>query len=86
MARRRQSGMAANPISYADIEAFERKTLQTFSAWETDLIVRIDDTILGAMRPPPDSPAETEADVKDPKAVRGLLSGIRDRMRSKPKR
>lgn len=81
MARRRTSGMSPNPITYADIEAYERKTLNRFSAWETDLIVRIDDAILDAIKPSAsDTPAEAEADVKDPRAVRGLLSGIRDRM------
>lgn len=80
MARRRTSGMSVNPITYADIEAFERKTLNSFSAWETDMIVRLDDAILDGIKPPAsDTEAQSEADVNDPQAVRSLLSGIRDR-------
>lgn len=72
--------MAANPITHLEIEAFCRLALVDLSAWSVGVIRRVDDAVLAAIRPPEDAPAETEADVNDPKAVRGLLSGIRDRL------
>lgn len=48
LSRRRQSGMSSNPLTYTELEAFERKALVTFRAWETDLLMRIDDAVLAA--------------------------------------
>jgi hypothetical protein len=46
LSRRRQSGMAACPLTYTELEAFERKALVEFSAWQADLIMRLDDAVL----------------------------------------
>lgn len=46
LAARRQSGMAPNPLRYQDVEAFERRTLVRLTAWETDLLIRLDDAVL----------------------------------------
>lgn len=40
--------MAANPLTYSELEAFERKALVRFTAWETDLLMRVDDVVLAA--------------------------------------
>lgn len=42
--------MDLNPISYAELDAFCRRTLIEPSAWEADLIMRLDDAALAAMR------------------------------------
>jgi hypothetical protein len=80
--RRRQSGMAANPLTDEALEAYERRALVGFSAWEKDLIFRVDDAVLAvwAEQTKTGAPAEVEAPIDDPGAVRGLLSGIRERM------
>lgn len=36
----------ANPITYAEIEAFNRLTFAGLGPWEVDLICRIDDVVL----------------------------------------
>lgn len=82
--------MAANPISYTELEAYERKALVTLSAWETDLIMRLDDTVLdvraaNAKTKTPDAEGSAGVDINDRGAVRGLLSGIRDRLAAKKK-
>lgn len=38
--------MASNPLTYSELEAYERKALVRLSAWETDLIMRLDTAVL----------------------------------------
>ena len=38
--------MAANPISYQEIEALCRRRLVEFTAWEVALLMRLDDAVL----------------------------------------
>lgn len=38
--------MAANPIQWAEIEAYRRVTLQPLSAWDARLIRRLDQAVL----------------------------------------
>lgn len=76
--------MAANPLTFVEMEAFERKALISFSAWEADLIMRIDDTILDVFaRNAPKSSGKTKAvdepegiPISDTKSVKGLLRGF----------
>lgn len=37
--------MAANPISLLELEAYERKFLVQFGAWQTEVICRLDDAV-----------------------------------------
>ena len=76
--------MAANPLTFVEMEAFERKALISFSAWEADLIMRIDDTILDVFaRNAPKSSGKTKATdepegipINDGKSLKGLLRGF----------
>ena len=80
--------MAANPITYAEVQAFMAETYAALGAWDVALIMRLDTTILEALRresKEDKSGAETEVSVNDRKGVRGLLSGIRDRMAGRGK-
>lgn len=38
--------MSANPITFAEIEAFDRLTYAGLGPWEVDLICRLDDAVL----------------------------------------
>ncbi len=49
--------MAANPISFTEIEAFNRITLAGLTPWDIALIRRIDDAILASRS---DEPEEEE--------------------------
>lgn len=84
LARRRQAGMSANPLTYAELEAFERKALVRFTAWEADLLMRVDDAVLAAWageRPAP-KPAQGEpVEVSDPQNVKALFRGLATRKR-----
>ena len=76
--------MAANPLTFVEMEAFERKALVSFSAWEADLIMRLDDAILdvfarNAPKPSGRAKAADEPEgipITDTKSVKGLLRGI----------
>jgi hypothetical protein len=77
--------MAANPITYEAIDAFSRRTCMDLSAWETDLIVRIDDAILAIIAEQAAKPAENDASgqsggsqipVSNPRGIRDLFRGI----------
>ena len=46
IASRRQSGTVANPISFSEIEAFNRLTFARLGPWEVDVICRLDDVVL----------------------------------------
>ncbi len=46
IACRRQSGTVANPVTYTEIEAFNRLTMAGLGPWEVDLICRVDDVVL----------------------------------------
>jgi hypothetical protein len=41
--------MAPNPITYQEIEAFNRLTCARLGPWEVDLICRLDNEVLKAM-------------------------------------
>jgi hypothetical protein len=74
--------MGVNPISYQEIEAFCRLCLVDLTAWEVDLLVRLDDAAIRAIngeapKPPPktDEPLGP-IPVSDVKAIKGLFRGI----------
>lgn len=71
--------MAPNPITYLELEAFERKALVRFTAWETDLLMRVDDAVLAAIAGEKPITASTKSEpvpASDPKGVKALLRGI----------
>lgn len=81
--------MAANPITELEFEAFCRRRHIRPTIWEGDMLMRLDDEVLAAKANPsaaatddPD-PSDRSAPVTDRKAVRGLLAGIGERMRSR---
>jgi hypothetical protein len=83
LSRRRQSGMAANPLSCLEIETFARRRHIELSTWEFDLICRLDDAVLAVWRGdgPKSRPAAKAATpnaipVTDTGGIRGLFRGI----------
>lgn len=71
--------MSANPLTYLELEAFERKTLNRFSAWQTDLIMALDDAALRARHPatePAPAPDPAKIPVKDTRRIRAMLEGL----------
>lgn len=74
--------MAANPISYQELEAFCRSRLVTLSAWEIELLMRLDDTVLAIWA---EKSAKTTAGQGDPipvtntEGVRGLFQDLKAR-------
>lgn len=79
LSNRRQSGMAANPISYQEVEALCRRRLVEFTAWEVALLMRLDDAILAiwAEKAAKDKPgADGAIPASDTKSVRSMLQGL----------
>lgn len=73
--------MDLNPISYAELDAFCRRTLIEPSVWEADLIMRLDDAALSAMRggskpaPKPSDPPEA-VPVENVSGLKALFRGL----------
>ena len=73
--------MDLNPISYAELDAFCRRTLIEPSVWEVDLIMRLDDAALSAMRggsrpaPKPTDPPEA-VPVENVSGLKALFRGL----------
>jgi len=70
--------MAPNPISYTEIEAFNRLTHANLSAWDIALIRRLDLAVMAVLNPP-----------KGPKTVpardgKRVLDLIREKAKPKP--
>ena len=74
--------MAANPITETELEAYCRRRHIVKSVWEGDLLMRLDDAVMAiwAEKAGKGGSVEVEARIDDPRAVRGLLSSIRERM------
>lgn len=84
LARRRQIGMDACPITYEAVEAYSRLTARNLEPWVVDLVMRIDDALLAQGRaenkpgapPPPDDNTVPVTDGKTMKSLfRGLMAG-----------
>lgn len=73
--------MVANPLTYLELEAFERKNLVRFSAWEADLIMRLDDAVMGvwaeAASKPSGSKAKDEPELIPADNIKGLKAMFR---------
>lgn len=86
--------MAANPLTFLEMEAFERKTLVSLSAWEADLIMRLDNAVLDAIAGnSANAPARTsdgepapplEVTPDDTQGARALFRGLAARKAKTP--
>ena len=79
--------MVANPLTYTELEAFERKALYSFTAWEAEMLMRLDDAVLavwaGQMpKPKPKVMPNGEIPVSNVKGVRALFQGLMARKRA----
>lgn len=86
IAQTRQSGMGVNPLTYLELEAYERKALNPLPAWETALILRLDRTVRAMLEQAQKNDsvqADTEVSVNDRSGVRGLLRGIGARFKGR---
>lgn len=80
--------MGLGPISYREIEAYRRQTLDDLTAWEVRLIRRLDNAVRGVIaqqKPKPQTPqSEPEAiPVSDVKGVRALFAGLKAKHQAK---
>lgn len=80
--------MSANPISELEFEAYCRRTYWSPTVWESNLLLRLDDTALrvwgekaGARTPP--QPAEEGIPVTNVAAIGGLIRGMAARRGNK---
>lgn len=60
----RQAGMAANPLTFSEIEAFGRLTLNRPTAWEVDVLRRLDRAVLGVWAANKATPTSGEPEVE----------------------
>jgi hypothetical protein len=72
--------MAANPLTYQEIEAFTRLERVDLRPWEVEVLCRIDDAVLGVWAN--ESRPSTGASVKDPEAVRSVMQSVIARKRA----
>lgn len=77
LAGTRPVGPVIGPITYAEIEAFNRSTAAGLTAWEVRLIRRIDDRVrsiaLGEANP------TSQINARDGKGVASMLRGLAKR-------
>lgn len=80
LSRRRQAGMGPNPISFLEIEAYERKALVRFSAWETELLTDLDDVVvrhaLQKIERNNTTSKPGQVPANNPKAVKAMFRGL----------
>lgn len=75
--------MAANPITFVEIESYRRQTFANLTAWEVGLIRRIDNAILSVVAgnaPKPktkDAPEPEAIPVSDISRVKALFRGFK---------
>lgn len=82
----RDTGMGLGPISYREIEAYRRQTLDDLTAWEVRLIRRLDDAVRGVIakqKPKPESKEPEGIPVSDVKGIKALFAGIKARQQAK---
>ena len=78
--------MAANPLTYTELEAFERKALVRLSAWQADLIMRLDDAVLAvwnekARKATDRNEPTTELPVTDVSGLKAMFKATAERKR-----
>lgn len=72
--------MAANAITYAEIDAYDRRMSADLSIWAVRLIRRIDDAVLAIMAPASEPPADPnmagQIPASDVKSLRAMFRGL----------
>lgn len=81
--------MAANPLLPSEIEAYERKALVTFSAWQFDLICRLDTAVRAAWSSKEPKPTRARGDRQIPatniKGLKAFFSDLAQRREAREK-
>jgi hypothetical protein len=72
--RRSNGGLAPNPVSFSEIDAWARLTGTAPTPWEVSVLTRLDDALLS--KPAKDKPT-TMVDAGDGAAVGALLAGFK---------
>lgn len=73
--------MAANPITFLEIDAYRRTTLTPLSAWDVRLINRLDRAVLPILNP---APASNVVSARDGKGVLSMIRGQAARHKTQP--
>lgn len=78
--------MAANPLSFTEIEAFCRLRQVTLSAWEVGVICRMDDAVMAvwAEEAKPKGRETGPVQASNTAGVRGLFQKLTAQRRAKP--
>lgn len=80
--------MAANPISYLEVDAYARLNQVDLTAWEVGLIRRLDDAVLKAATERAAKPSKPSADgqipVDNPAGIKALFRGFMARKAKQP--
>lgn len=70
--------MAANPLTFSEIEAYSRTTFAGLSAWSVRLIRRLDQAVLPILNP---APASNVVSARDGKGVLSMIRGQTARLK-----
>jgi len=86
LASARQSGMAANPLTFQEIRAYSKMLCLRIDAWETRVLRRMDETALAtwrgeqaaqrAARTPAGEQGSAQIPATDVRHIKGLLRGL----------
>lgn len=87
LSARRQSGMAVNPLTYSELEAFCRLTKVEFSAWQVSVLMRLDDLAMRVSSERKDGKkprAKTAATVEPTKGISPVRAMLIERALQNP--
>lgn len=81
LSKTRQPGMGIGPITYLEIEAYQRLEIVRMTAWEVGLIRRLDDAVRVVMSDKPSAPAAAETikpdiPIQNTGAIKTLFRGL----------
>lgn len=80
--------MGPSPVTYLEIDAYERLTFARLTAWQVALIRRLDDALLAIFARDAAKPVEKDAaeeiPATDARALKGLFRGLATRREAKP--
>ena len=83
LSARRQAGLAANPISYTELQAWAALTGTLVESWEARLIMRVDDAVLAALRKKPDKGKTPTMQASDGPTVAAMMRTMFSKPRKK---
>jgi len=80
--------MGPSPVTYLEIDAYQRLTFAGLTAWQIALIRRLDNALLAVFqrnsaKPTEDEPA-AEVPVTDARALKGMFRGLAASRTAKP--